>query len=273
MDKVEINLHHVGGQNIIYWEDIERVFPGVKRVLNGSSAIKFLPGSNQQSINGYSRSVLDVVLTTSVRPVLANPAKFDPVGGQTNTPTGAPVNDRVTVALGATPPIHETPVSDNGLHDTSPSLSSATGAASNATLFQQVVMRASRKARESEVEQRFISLLAPEIQETVRASSDIYQAFAKAIKDGHGGISRSELRQELSGHFQELKAMVVKNSELQEAMLAKQEEVKQLQEQALNNQEEMKQLQLQALDQLAVLHSRVQAVLTQTYELHEYPIP
>ncbi|KAG9069808.1 hypothetical protein KI688_009133 [Linnemannia hyalina] len=35
----------------------------------------------------------------------------------------------------------------------------------------------------------------------------------------------------------------------------------------------MKQLQQRALDQLAVLQSRVQAVLTQTYELHEYPIP
>ncbi|KAF9293016.1 hypothetical protein BGZ88_005894 [Linnemannia elongata] len=225
------------------------------------------------SINSYSRSVLDVVLSTTVRPVLANPAKFDPVGGQTYSPTGAPVDDGVTVALGATPPIHETPVRDNGLLDTAPSLSSATGAASNVTLFQQVVTRASRKARESEVEQRFISLLAPEVQETVRASSDIYQAFAKAIKDGHGELSRSELRQELSGHFNKLEAMVVKTSELQEAMLAKQEEVKQLQEHALNNQNEMKQLQLRVLDQLAVLHSRVQAVLTQTYELHEYPIP
>ncbi|KAH7054780.1 hypothetical protein BKA57DRAFT_434420 [Linnemannia elongata] len=226
------------------------------------------------SINSYSRSVLDVVLSTTVRPVLANPAKFDPVGAQTYSPTGAPVDDGVTnVALGATPPIHETPVRDNSLLDTAPSLSSATGAAPNVTLFQQVVTRASRKARESEVEQRFISLLAPEVQETVRASSDIYQAFAKAIKDGHGELSRSELRQELSGHFSKLEAMVVKNSELQEAMLAKQEEVKQLQEQALNNQNEMKQLQLRALDQLAVLHSRVQAVLTQTYELHEYPIP
>ncbi|KAG0073047.1 hypothetical protein BGZ90_011705, partial [Linnemannia elongata] len=251
-DTVEITLHHVDGQNIVYWEDIERTFPGFKRVLNGSSVIKFLRGSNQQS---YSRSVLDVVLTTSVRPILGKPVKLEPVGGQTNSPTGAPVNDGVTAALGATPPTHETPVSDNGLLYTSPSLSSATGAASNATLFQQVATRATREARVSEVEQRFISLLAPEVQETVRASSDIYQAFAKAIKDGHGEISRSELRQELGGHFQELKAIMVKNSELHEAMLAKQEEVKQLQEQALNNQNEMKQLQLRALDQLAMLQS------------------
>ncbi|KAF9308110.1 hypothetical protein BGZ91_007961, partial [Linnemannia elongata] len=247
-DTVEITLHRVGEQNIVYREDIERVFPGVKRVRNGSSAIKFLRGSDHQSINSCSRSVLDVILSTSVQPVLANPAKFNPFGGETNAQVGTSVNGRVTVAFGASPTIPETPVSDVYHLDTPSSQSSATSAASKAALFQQIVTRASRKARESEVEQRFISLLAPEVQETVRASSDIYQAFAKAIKDGNGEISRTELRQELSGHFQELKAMVDKNSELQEAMVAKQEEMKQLQEQTLNNQEEMKQLQLRALE-------------------------
>ncbi|KAI8345123.1 hypothetical protein B0O80DRAFT_475482 [Mortierella sp. GBAus27b] len=39
------------------------------------------------------------------------------------------------------------------------------------------------------------------------------------------------------------------------------------------NQEEMKQLQVQTLEQLAQLQKQVQALLTQTYELHEYPIP
>ncbi|KAG9069746.1 hypothetical protein KI688_009071 [Linnemannia hyalina] len=264
-DTMEITLNHVDGQNIIYWEDIEKAFPGVKRVSNGHSVIKFLRGSDQQGI-------LDVVLSTSVQPVLANPAEFDPVGGETNAPVGAPVNNKIAVAFRATPPIPETPVRDIGLLDTPSSPSSTTDAASKATVFQQI---------------RFISLLAPEVQGTVRASSDIYQAFSKAIKYGNGEVSRRELRQELGGHFQKLEVMVVKNFDLQEAMLAKQEEVKQLQEQVLSNQEEMnqlqeqvlsnqeemKQLQQRALDQLAMLQSRVQAVLTQTYELHEYPIP
>ncbi|KAF9536772.1 hypothetical protein EC957_009735, partial [Mortierella hygrophila] len=299
MDTMEITLSHVDGQSIVYWEDIEQVFPGVKRVSNGSSVIKFLRGSDQQGN-------LDVVLSTSVQPVLANLAKFDPVGGETNAPVGAPVNNKVTAAFRAIPPIPETPVSDIGLLDTPSIPSSTTDAASKATSFQQIVTRASRKARESEVEQRFISLLAPKLQGTVRTSSDIYQAFSKAIKHGNGELSQARLsgllKKELGEHFQKQEAMImVKNSELQEAMFAKQEEVKQLQEQVLSNQEEMKQLQEQALsnqeemkqlqeqalsnqeemkqlhqralEQLVVLQSRVQAVLTQTYELHEYPIP
>ncbi|KAK3848092.1 MAG: hypothetical protein J3R72DRAFT_518798 [Linnemannia gamsii] len=267
-DTVEITLNHVEGQNVVYWEDIEQVFPGVQRVRNGKSVIKFLQVSDQES----SRSFLDgVISTTSVEPSLADTSKIDPEVDQTDrmdTTAGAAGEDRVTVAH-----IPETPISDIGLLNTSSSPSSAISAVSKARLFQQMATRATRKARESEVEQRFISLLAPEVQEKVQASPDIYQAFAKAIKDGHRGLSRAELRQELNGPFQKLEAMVGKNLELQEAMNAKQEEVRQLQEQVLNNQAEMMQLQQRALDQLAVLQSRVQAVLTQTYELHEYPIP
>ncbi|KAG0217342.1 hypothetical protein BGX31_000282, partial [Mortierella sp. GBA43] len=40
-----------------------------------------------------------------------------------------------------------------------------------------------------------------------------------------------------------------------------------------DNQRQMVQMQQQALDRLVIIQSRVQAILTQTYELHEYPIP
>ncbi|KAG0263798.1 hypothetical protein BGZ95_003721 [Linnemannia exigua] len=304
METVEITLNHVEGQNIVSWEDIEQAFPGAKRIRNGSSVIKFLRTSDQQS----SRLVLDVVLSTSVQPVLANPLKFDPVsGGQTDwtdAPAGAPIHDSVTAAFGVIPPIPEAPISDIGLHDTSPIPSSATSAVSKATLFQKIVT--SRNAPESEIEQRFISTLLPEVQETVRASPDIYQAFANAINNDDENLSHSGLRQEFHGNFQKLKGMMAENRNLQKEMYAKQEEVIRLQRQALERQEEMYakqeevtglqkkalerqeemgQLQKRVLDnqqemrqmhqraqQLAVLRSRVQAVLTQNYELHEYPI-
>jgi hypothetical protein len=48
MDTTEITLHHVDGQNIVYWEDIERAFPGVKRIHNGNSVIKFLRETDYQ---------------------------------------------------------------------------------------------------------------------------------------------------------------------------------------------------------------------------------
>ncbi|KAF9944882.1 hypothetical protein BGZ72_001879, partial [Mortierella alpina] len=298
LDTVEITLSHVEGQNMVSWEDIEHVFPGVHRVRNGSSVIKFHRSSSQQGTNCCPYPVLDVALSTSVESVGVEPSKFDLIDCQTDL-TGAladvAIEDNIVTALDVSPRTPETSVASTA---TSSSPLYDDVASSKATLFQQVVTRASRKARESEIEQRFISLLAPEVQEDVRASSDIYQAFTKAIKDGNGGLSRADLRQELSGPFQMIAA---KNTELleeisamrkevnskqevanqlqkqvldsQKEMEAKQNKLEELQKQILDNQDEMKQLQIQALGQLAVLQDRVKAVLTQTYELHEYPIP
>ncbi|KAF9568332.1 hypothetical protein EC968_002985 [Mortierella alpina] len=222
-------------------------------------------------------SVLDVVLTAVVKPTRMNSSGVDTLHSEESIRTEASdalIADEVLDALKAVQP-------------------------SKARLFQQITSRASRKAYECEVEKRFISLLPPEAQETVRSSSDIYQAFSKAISEGDRELSEAEFRQDR--RFQKLEAMMTKNAELQEALLtkheearrlqealfakqedasqlqlamyAKQEEASRLQEQVLHNQEEMKQMQQQTLGQLAVLQSRVHAVLTQTYELHEFPIP
>lgn len=43
----EIPCDHVDGQYIIYWEDIEHVFPGVKHVKNGKVTIKMMRDSNR----------------------------------------------------------------------------------------------------------------------------------------------------------------------------------------------------------------------------------
>jgi len=34
----KVPIHHVDGQNVIYWESIEQVFPGVKVIKNGDVA-------------------------------------------------------------------------------------------------------------------------------------------------------------------------------------------------------------------------------------------
>ncbi|KAF9949481.1 hypothetical protein BGZ72_008762 [Mortierella alpina] len=227
-DTVELALTHVGGQTIVSWEDLEHAFPGVKRVPEGTSVIKFLKESNQQS----SSLVPNVVLTTSIEPTRVNTPKKGLVDGG-HLRADIPVEqERVLDVLEAAQP---TKAKDS----------------------QQAVAQASRRAYESEVEQRFVSLLTPEAQDAVRTSSNLYEAFGKAIDDGHGELSSTVLKQEL-------KTMMTTNRALQEAVNTKQEEIKRLQDQALSNQKVMKQLQFQY---------RAQIILTQTYELHEYPIP
>ncbi|KAF9954563.1 hypothetical protein BGZ72_004474, partial [Mortierella alpina] len=44
--EVPIDLHD--GQKVVYWEDIEDFFPGVKYVMNGKVALKKLRDSNRK---------------------------------------------------------------------------------------------------------------------------------------------------------------------------------------------------------------------------------
>lgn len=148
------------------------------------------------SINCCPHSVLDVVMSTSVEPIGVNPSKLDPIDGQTDrtdAPADAPVEDKVIDAAGITLSTPETSVSDISLFDTS-SPSSDVNAFSKVTLFQQIATRASRKAQESEIEQRFISLSAPEVQETVRASSNIWRFGQRGQQQALEAKMRSKAR-------------------------------------------------------------------------------
>ncbi|KAF9956006.1 hypothetical protein BGZ70_010057 [Mortierella alpina] len=153
---VKITLSHVAEQDVAFWKEIEQAFPGFKRVRHGNPIISFTRVADPQSPS----SVLDVVLTTSTEPVGASDTLDDDI----------PVGDKVLDALQVAQP-------------------------SKARLFQQIAARATKKAQMSEVEQRFISLLPSNTQETVRASSDIYQAFSKAINDDGGDeeLTKAEL--------------------------------------------------------------------------------
>ncbi|KAG0010688.1 hypothetical protein BGZ81_002607, partial [Podila clonocystis] len=106
----------------------------------------------------------------------------------------------------------------------------------------------------------------------VRVSSTVYRTFIQAVKDG-----QTEQADRLSKEFrechQDLKAEIAKNTELTAHAADQADRMIELQVDLIAMQEKMEQLQIHALGQLAVLQSRVQAVLTQTYKLHEYPIP
>ncbi|KAG0273372.1 hypothetical protein BGZ96_004876 [Linnemannia gamsii] len=145
------------------------------------------------------------------------------------------------------------------------------------------------------------SILPPSSSSKVETASKTALSFIEALKrtsekakDPDGPLQRKEFNAMMHRMFQLQEASDAKQEEmvklqresdakqdemvkLQRASDAKQEEIIRLQDEmkqlALDHHEETKQMQQRALDQLSVLHSRVQAVLTQTYELHEYPIP
>ncbi|KAF9536079.1 hypothetical protein BGW38_010320, partial [Lunasporangiospora selenospora] len=103
---------------------------------------------------------------------------------------------------------------------------------SKASSFKQIAIQVSRKAREAEVEQRFISLLTPEIQEAARASSNIYDSFAKILNGDY--IEK----QELNKHLQRVEAILLHNTKLQDEIQAAQKEMYANQKEMYAKQEE-----------------------------------
>ncbi|OAQ25134.1 HCP-like protein [Linnemannia elongata AG-77] len=108
-DTENIDVDNVNGQNVIFWEDIEQVFPGVQHIRNGSSVVKLLRDSNRiriapHCIKNYPGVVLDVVLATRTNQGHEDSpmeiSKLAPTDGRTQTPIHAPI-DELNVSLPA----------------------------------------------------------------------------------------------------------------------------------------------------------------------------
>ncbi|KAF9987431.1 hypothetical protein BGZ65_003641 [Modicella reniformis] len=258
---------------VVYWEDIERVFPGVKYVQVNGAAVNMMRDQNQNRdvpyrIQHYPGVELDVVLSTTGGCDRAGSsvttASLSPTDGPTGVSTSAPFSTSTTESI-VVDISSDTPLLDpqgGGKMVSRTTLSS-----------KQVVLPAQKESLESEIEQRLISF-SPEVQAQVLLSNS-YNSMVQAIKKG-----QVEQSNRLMGCLLKLKDALDKNSELtawnyglttENNILVTQ--MVEMQRALDAKQDEMKQLQIQALSQLALLQKQVQAVLTQTYELHEYPIP
>jgi len=156
--------------------------------------------------------------------------------------------------------------------------------------FRQIVHLATKASMESEIEKQLVSSLPSDLQVQVRASNNVRESLIQVIKNGLVQRSNEQFAaclQELDDKLVEIKNMastitdlVSKNNEQGSRIIDLVSENKDqlvqitlLQHELASKQDEMKQLQIQALDRLALLQKSVKALLTQTYELHEYPIP
>ncbi|KAG0313590.1 hypothetical protein BGZ99_008727 [Dissophora globulifera] len=308
---LKIPIQHVDGQSVVYWDRIEQAFPGVKQVKNGDVAIphciKYFPGVvldvvlsgatenfNAESLVGTPSVVPTIALSTTLTVGLSDA----PVDIQTGHPSeGKPVKGlRVTSALA------ETPVNDvraqaslTGSPVPPPTSHSDVKATSKtAPSCKQVVQLVSKQANESG-SQIPIQELSANMAHMIRLqeASDTKQEELKRLQNQ--ALEQQEEMKRLQNQtleqqeeMKQLQNQALEQHEkmrrLQKQALEGQEKISRLQEQVLHHQEEAKQLQIQSqeelrqmrdevMGQLAVLQSRVQAVLTQTFELHEYPIP
>jgi len=176
-------------------------------------------------------------------------------------------------------------------------LSDSKGYSKSTMSSKQVVQLARKNSMESKFEQQLVCSLPSDVQVQIRTSSNKRSSLVQVIKDGliqHPNEQLAACLQELNDKMIENNKMasrimdlVSKNNELASRnnemgsrimdLLSKNKDqfgqIAMLQLDLASKLDEMKELQLQALDRLAQLQNDVQALLTQTYELHEYSIP
>ncbi|KAG0231637.1 hypothetical protein B0O80DRAFT_484960 [Mortierella sp. GBAus27b] len=264
-DIVNIPCFDDDGQNVIYWDDVQHVFPEVQYVKSGDVAVVRLRDSinKPHRIRHYPGMVLDIVLSNSISRPSTNSIR---ARRSTDTIYERAVWERSQAS---------SPSTDISMIDDNASIISITSTLSPTTptfefredskasmSFKQVVRRAQRMALESEIEKRLLSCLPADVRTQVLASSNVHSSIVQAIKDGH--VDR--LSEQLILCLQELKDAMDNNTDMAVSMYK-------LQVAFDAKQDEIKQLQIQALDRLSTLHNNVKALMTQTYELHEYPIP
>ncbi|KAF9430564.1 hypothetical protein BGZ94_006052 [Podila epigama] len=300
--RIEVSEDEETGQKLVFWDDIEDQFPGIQSVRDGDIAVTFARDSKRKRIEPRCivyrpNAILDVVLLNAGSPVVTlHNSNSIYRSHSTGSTTFLPANGSYTHLAEIFPTIHITSpaaqdpylanysnqdldlVLSPAVADISIASQPSTDMVGTATVLthspsstnweSQVNLDSPSQSPSLSSSTSIIrssSQFAPKIQSTLQQSAQLFGHFEQSIKLGQ--LTQAEsIKQEIRTHFGDLAAEISKNKELQLQTL-------ELQQTAAEMQQKMLTMQQRALDRLAVIQSRVQALLTTTYELHEYPIP
>ncbi|KAG0006001.1 hypothetical protein BGZ79_010649 [Entomortierella chlamydospora] len=237
------------GEHIILWEDVRQVFGPVKTVLNGKNAV--LPMTDEQfqyltplRIPHYPGVVLDIVA------------------------------EKGTITSNDTPQIVTTDPTPKAEQNTAINHIIEKDAQLSVELESRIIVQPST------AENTHLAVWEPTLATknpfnpdkrtsiTPTTPQEFHQVYGSYFQDLMVGqvIQTSTLKDAMNKHFDSLQVEMYKNAALQARML-------QLQQQMEEKQQKLIQMQHLTLNRLALIQNHVQLMLTQTYELHEYPIP
>ncbi|KAK5827778.1 hypothetical protein F5H01DRAFT_362240 [Linnemannia elongata] len=261
-DVKNIDVDIVNGQSVIFWEDIEQVFPRVGHICNGSSVVKLVRDSNRarivpHCIKHYPGVVLDVVLATGANCIhedssVAN-SRLAPTNGQVETPIHAPVDPYRPGTI-----IDELDISIQA-SSTATLTGSVSGHEIGAKPFADISSAEPHQATTTRgnntyIQNQFISLAAAIEQArqsgkplTTEALSSLIASKLTLASMAKSGFERTVISK-LEGLY---------NQGAMTQQIAR----------------EVWELQKQMNDRLILIQSKTEAILTQQLELAEYPIP
>ncbi|KAG0281296.1 hypothetical protein BGZ95_005195 [Linnemannia exigua] len=257
-------------------DDIESLFPGFTALRKGPVTVTKARDANYKYIDPpcikYQPDiVLDVVVMDFVSSITKAAANLPSPVSDNNTSTSEDRSNSLTQhgdRSGVTDALST--LGTLALY-TSSSVSATPEAATTSTLTE--------KNAEFTGSPPLSYRLLQQTQSMLQDSSTQLQVYEQTVRAGQlpqadAIMARIEaVQQELQGNFSTLHSEMAKNGVLQNQILDMQKAAETMSQRMLELQQRTVQMQQQALDRLALIQNKVAAIMTQTYELHEYPIP
>ncbi|KAG0290156.1 hypothetical protein BGZ96_006374, partial [Linnemannia gamsii] len=281
---IEVSFDPETNQQVIYWSDITLVFPNARFVKKGNTVVTFVRDAQREwcapsRIKHYPGAILDVVDCDISRGDPQSPSTPEPTANL-STPTSLPPTMLLSPSSTAFSFAPDKFLDDDectyptlkleslALHETitgSTTFASNTSAVSSTPTSLRLFQRTQSMLQESSVQ-------LTRYESSIQAGE---VAHADAIMHGMQAMHR-----DLHGGMIALHSEVTKNKELQLQILNMQSEadtltrrMEEMQKYSIELQERSIKMQQEALDRLALIQNKVAAIMTQSYELHEYPIP
>ncbi|GJJ71526.1 hypothetical protein EMPS_03876 [Entomortierella parvispora] len=114
--------------------------------------------------------------------------------------------------------------------------------------------------------------LNPKAQQSLIYILQLYDRHFQALQGGQIAQAKG-IKEDMNRHYEDLKSEMEKNGVLSAQLLEMQTRMTKMQTEMSKAQQQMLDMQQLTLDRLANMQTKIKALLTQTYELHEYPIP
>ncbi|KAF9131578.1 hypothetical protein BGW39_001627, partial [Mortierella sp. 14UC] len=280
---IEVSLDPDTNQKVIYWSDIEYHFPKARFVKKKSTHVTFVrnimcEGCEPRRIKHYPGVVLEVLEGDGSGTQISSV----PAATSADTPRSS------TASEGVTPPaMHHAPnltrslplegidpisaVESPAILDTATAPSSFTLNDVSSSVKESVSISSTPPSHQ--LLHRTQSMLQESSAQMVRYEKSIQAGRVVQVDAFEAGMQviqdiREEilvLRSEVAKN-DELKVLTQKIKDLEAAAEARKKRMEEMHKESVKMHQE-------GLDRLALIQGKVSAILTQTYELHEYPIP
>ncbi|KAF9154368.1 hypothetical protein BG015_001141 [Linnemannia schmuckeri] len=284
VNHLEVSEEPQTKQYVIYWDDIRRVYRKALHIKNGSmivnlarnqhgqcyepDCIKYYPGVTLEVVEGEDSDTQ----TSSIPLAKVFAAPSAPTSDYYNPPlTCAQAHNTAKLSLfESTEP--SLTLGSLTIHET------ATATAASSTVLVSTSINRTAFVSPTPISHRLLQRTQSMLQESstqlVRYESSLQAGQivqADAIMQG-----MQAMRKDIQEEFRVLHSEVAKSEELKELkqLIQEMKATADVQTKRIIELQELSvKLQQEALDRLALMQIKIASILTQTYELHEYPIP